>query len=137
MKLVSQLTNICSLLDIPHDFIKSTQTLIDEFVIEIKREGRHWISMETLYTHPRQGGIGIIVYHLLQILMDEKILKLPGISSLFKAYRQLKIHLPTNSASLGNTWLTQTVFLNPNPTRSIPNCKKHLTFKITRFLCRD
>ena len=35
-------------------------TLIDEFVMGLKRGGRQWIAKDTLYTHPKKGGIGMI-----------------------------------------------------------------------------
>ena len=56
VKLVSQLTYISSVLDIPKDFINKTQTLIDEFIMGIKKGGRHWIGKDILYTHPKKGG---------------------------------------------------------------------------------
>ena len=63
VKLVSQLTYISSVLDIPKDFINKTQTLIDEFVMGIKKGGRHWLGKGILYTHPKKGGIGMIDIH--------------------------------------------------------------------------
>ena len=47
-------------LDIPPDLIKTIQTFIDEFEMGIKRGGGHWIAKETLYTHAKKGGIGMI-----------------------------------------------------------------------------
>ena len=51
------------MLNIPKDFINKTQTLIDEFVMGIKKGGRHWIGKDILYTHPKKGGIGMIDIH--------------------------------------------------------------------------
>ena len=51
-------------------------------------------------------------------------LKIPGLSSIFSAYKSLKSNFPTCPSTLDNSWLCQPLFYNNNFTRKVPNSKK-------------
>ena len=63
VKLVSQLTYISTVLDINHTILDEIQELINNFVMGIGSEKKHWISKDLLYTPTSQGGLGIIHLH--------------------------------------------------------------------------
>merc|ERR1712240_993639 len=44
VKLISQITYISTILDIPHTILDEIQELINNFVMGIKSEKKHWIS---------------------------------------------------------------------------------------------
>ena len=50
--------------------------------------------------------------------------KIPGLSSIFSAYKTLKQQFPTCPSTLDNSWLCQPVFFNLNFTRKVPNTKQ-------------
>ena len=49
---------------------------------------------------------------------------IPGLSSIFEAYKAVKTNFPTQPDTLDNSWLCQNVFYNSNFTRKQPTCKK-------------
>ena len=49
---------------------------------------------------------------------------IPGLSSIFAAYKTLKQHFPTGPETLDNSWLCQPLFYNLNFTRKMPNSSK-------------
>ena len=53
-KMVSQLTYVATVLDIPDATIKGQ---IDDYVLGIKPGGRKWMNQQTLYSHSSEGGI--------------------------------------------------------------------------------
>ena len=63
VKLISQITYISTVLDIPHTILDEIQELINNFVMGIKSENKHWISKELLYTPTCKGGFGVIRVH--------------------------------------------------------------------------
>ena len=63
VKLISQITYISTVLDIPNTLLDEIQELINNFVMGIKSENKHWISKELLYTPTCRGGFGIIRVH--------------------------------------------------------------------------
>ena len=63
-KLVSQLTYVATVLDIPADTVKEIQGQIDDFVLGIKPGGRKWMNHPTLYSHSSEGGMGMIMINL-------------------------------------------------------------------------
>ena len=63
VKLVSQITYISTVLDIPNTILDEIQELINNFVMGIKSENKHWISKDLLYTPSSKGGFGIIRLH--------------------------------------------------------------------------
>ena len=50
-KMVSQLTYVATVLDIPDDIVKEIQGQIDDYVLGIKPGGRKWMNHQTLYSH--------------------------------------------------------------------------------------
>ena len=50
-KLVSQLTCVATVLDIPTDMVKDIQGQIDDYVLGVKPGGRKWMNNPTLYSH--------------------------------------------------------------------------------------
>ena len=63
VKLVSQITYIATVLDINYTLLDEIQELINNFVMGIKAENKHWISKDLLYTPTSKGGFGIIRIH--------------------------------------------------------------------------
>ena len=63
VKLFSQITYISTVLDIPNTLLDEIQELINNFVMGIKSENKHWISKDLLYTPSSKGGFGIIRLH--------------------------------------------------------------------------
>ena len=59
-KMVSQLTYVATVLDIPEKLIKTLQTQIDDYVLGVKPGGRKWMNPHTLYAHTSEGGLGMI-----------------------------------------------------------------------------
>ena len=59
--------------------------------------------------------------------------KIPGLSSIFSAYKTLKQNFPTGPETLDNSWLCQPLFYNPNFTRKLPNNSKHTFLKPTFY----
>ena len=50
---------------------------------------------------------------------------IPGISSIFEAYKAVKSNFPTSPDTLDNSWLRQNVFYNTNFTRKQPKKKRY------------
>ena len=59
-------------------------------------------------------------------------LKIPGLSSIFSAFKTIKKQFPTDPSTLDNSWLLQPLFYNTNFTRKMPNSKKE-TFLTPTF----
>ena len=60
VKLVSQITYIATVLDTHNTLLDEIQELINNFVMGIKAENKHWISKDLLYTPTSKGGFGLI-----------------------------------------------------------------------------
>ena len=60
IKLVSQLTYICTVLTPHTSIITEIQTLINNFIMGIECNNKHWINKDLIYTHTSQGGFGMI-----------------------------------------------------------------------------
>ena len=58
---------------------------------------------------------------------------IPGLSSIFSAYKTLKQHFPTGPETLDNSWLCQPLFYNTNFTRKLPNSSKTTFLKPTFY----
>ena len=56
-KMVSQLTYVATVLDIPDDIVKDIQCQIDDYVLGIKPGGRKWMNHQILYSHSSEGGM--------------------------------------------------------------------------------
>ena len=59
-KLVSQITYISTVLTPSTAIIEEIQTLINNFVMGIEGNNKHWINKDIMYTHTSQGGFGMI-----------------------------------------------------------------------------
>ena len=59
-KLVSQITYISTVLNPSTTIIAELQALINNFVMGIESNNKHWISKDIIYTHTSKGGFGII-----------------------------------------------------------------------------
>jgi hypothetical protein len=60
VKLISQITYISTVLDIDDKIMDEIQELINNFVMGVKANSKHWISKDLLYEHTSKGGFGII-----------------------------------------------------------------------------
>ena len=63
VKLVSQLTYISTVLETNTTMLDEIQEIINNFVMGIKSENKHWISKDLLYTPTSKGGFGLIHLH--------------------------------------------------------------------------
>ena len=63
VKLVSQLTYISTVLETNTTMLDEIQEIINNFVMGIRSENKHWISKDLLYTPTSKGGFGIINLH--------------------------------------------------------------------------
>ena len=59
-KLVSQMTYVSTVLTPTTATIAELQTLINNFVMGIENNKKHWINKDLIYTHTSKGGIGMI-----------------------------------------------------------------------------
>ena len=55
-KLVSQITYISTVLNPSTTIIAELQSLINNFVMGIESNNKHWISKDIIYTHTSKGG---------------------------------------------------------------------------------
>ena len=60
-KLISQIIYISTVLTPKTATIAEIQTLINNFVMGIESNSKHWISKETIYSHTTKGGFGMIL----------------------------------------------------------------------------
>ena len=150
--MVSQLTYVATVIDIPDDTIKDIQGQIDDCVLGIKPGGRKWMNQQTLkiswirrYVIDKLDNhwADLVDIHLgIDIDKRDKILdygpekfnsiikaKLPGISSIFNAYKKVKTLFPTEPETMDNSWILQNIFNNTNFNRKNPdnNTTVHLT----------
>ena len=177
VKLVSQLTYISTVLDINTTQIDEIQELINNFVLGIKAENKHWISKDLLYTPTCKGGFGLIRLHdfikaikcswvkrycidklddhwadkldtLFNLTSDTRHqitkygperfnpiinLNIPGLSSIFSAYKILKQNFPSSPETFDNSWLCQPLFYNLNFTMKMPKSSKTTFLKPTFY----
>ena len=73
---------------------------------------------------------------LIRHILNENSLikmKVPGISSIFSAFKNVKQNFPTPPESMDNSWLCQNVFYNLKFTRKQPNNKTEVCLKPTFY----
>ena len=59
-KLISQITFISTILTPHTDTINEIQSLINNFVMGIEKNNKHWINKDLMYTQTSKGGFGMI-----------------------------------------------------------------------------
>ena len=92
----------------------------------------HWADLLDIYFKVTPNTRHTILHYGPEKFNKIINLNIPGLSSIFSAYKSLKNNFPTNPCTQDNSWLCQPIFFNYSFTRKIPNSKK-VTFLTPTF----